>query len=101
MPASPERAGAVVAARERPGPVVAAHVRDFFAEERNRAVLAALQACGVSWPEGTPVLSVKSGPLSGETLVITGTLASKGIVQVQVTVAVPAPAANRPVAQPV
>jgi len=58
------------------GPVVAAHVRDFFAEERNRAVLAALRERGVSWPEGTPVRSVESGPLSGETLVITGTLAS-------------------------
>ena len=58
------------------GPVVAAHVRDFFAEERNRAVLAALQERGVSWPERTPVRSVESGPLSGETLVITGTLAS-------------------------
>ena len=58
------------------GPVVAAHVRDFFAEKRNRAVLAALQERGVSWPEGTPVRSVASGPLSGETLVITGTLAS-------------------------
>jgi DNA ligase (NAD+) len=58
------------------GPVVAAHVRDFFAEERNRAVLAALQERGVSWPEGTPVRSPGSGPLSGETLVITGTLAS-------------------------
>lgn len=58
------------------GPIVAAHVRDFFAEERNRAVLAALQERGVSWPEGTPVRSVESGQLSGETLVITGTLAS-------------------------
>jgi len=58
------------------GPVVAAHVRDFFAEERNRTVLAALQERGVSWPEGTPVRSVGFGPLSGETLVITGTLAS-------------------------
>jgi DNA ligase (NAD+) len=58
------------------GPVVAAHVRDFFAEERNRAVLAALRERGVSWPEGTPIRSVESGPLSGETLVITGTLAS-------------------------
>jgi len=58
------------------GPVVAAHVRDFFAEERNRAVLASLQQRGVSWPEGTPVRSAASGPLSGETLVITGTLAS-------------------------
>jgi DNA ligase (NAD+) len=58
------------------GPVVAAHVHDFFAEEHNLAVLAALQERGVSWPEGTPVRSIESGPLSGETLVITGTLAS-------------------------
>jgi len=39
-------------------------------------VLAALQERGVSWPEGTPVRSAGSGPLSSETLVITGTLAS-------------------------
>jgi DNA ligase (NAD+) len=58
------------------GPVVAAHVRDFFAEERNRAVIAALRSRGVSWSEGTPVRSAGSGPLTGETLVITGTLAS-------------------------
>ena len=58
------------------GPVVAAHVRDFFAEERNRAVIAALRSRGVSWPEAAPVRSAGSGPLNGETLVITGTLAS-------------------------
>ncbi|HSW32379.1 MAG TPA: NAD-dependent DNA ligase LigA, partial [Steroidobacteraceae bacterium] len=58
------------------GPAVAAHLRDFFAEARNLAVIASLQKHGVSWPEGTPVRSAGSGPLSGETLVITGTLAS-------------------------
>jgi DNA ligase (NAD+) len=58
------------------GPVVAAHVRDFFAEQRNRTVIAALRERGVSWPEGAPVRTAGAGPLSGETLVITGTLAS-------------------------
>jgi len=58
------------------GPVVAAHVRDFFAEERNRTVIAALQSHGVSWPEGAPARTGGTGPLNGETLVITGTLTS-------------------------
>ena len=32
------------------GPVVAAHVREFFDEERNRRVIQNLRAAGVSWP---------------------------------------------------
>jgi DNA ligase (NAD+) len=58
------------------GPVVAAHVHDFFAEERNRRVIAALRGHGVSWPEAEPVRATGDGPLSGETVVITGTLAT-------------------------
>ncbi len=58
------------------GPVVAAHVRDFFTEQRNLTVIAALRERGVSWPEGAPVRKPGEGPLTGETLVITGTLAS-------------------------
>ena len=58
------------------GPVVASHVRDFFDEQRNRKVIAALRERGVSWPEGAPALAAREGPLSGETIVITGTLAS-------------------------
>jgi DNA ligase (NAD+) len=58
------------------GPVVAAHVRDFFDEPRNRKVIAELRRRGVSWPDVVPTRTSGEGPLSGETLVITGTLAT-------------------------
>jgi len=58
------------------GPVVAAHVRDFFDEPRNRKVIAELRRRGVAWPELEPVRAANEGPLVGETVVITGTLAS-------------------------
>jgi DNA ligase (NAD+) len=58
------------------GPVVAAHVRDFFDEPRNRKVIAELRRRGVSWPDVAPTRASAEGPLSGETLVITGTLAN-------------------------
>jgi DNA ligase (NAD+) len=58
------------------GPVVAAHVRDFFDEPRNRKVIADLHGRGVSWPDAAPTRSSGEGPLSGVTLVITGTLAT-------------------------
>ena len=58
------------------GPVVAAHVRDFFEEPRNREVIAELRRRGVSWPDVAPTRTSGEGPLSGETLVITGTLAT-------------------------
>ncbi|RPI13768.1 MAG: NAD-dependent DNA ligase LigA [Lysobacterales bacterium] len=56
------------------GPIVAAHVRDFFDEERNREVIAALRRHGVHWPEAEAPRAATSGRLAGETLVITGTL---------------------------
>jgi DNA ligase (NAD+) len=59
------------------GPVVAAHVRDFFDEPRNRAVIEQLRQSGVRWVEGRPAArGTADGPLSGETVVITGTLGS-------------------------
>jgi DNA ligase (NAD+) len=58
------------------GPVVAAHVRDFFAEERNRAVIDALRGHGVHWHEHAQRRASPGGPLAGETVVITGTLAT-------------------------
>ena len=56
------------------GPVVAAHLRDFFDEPRNRKVITELRRRGVSWPDAMPVRVAGEGPLAGETLVITGTL---------------------------
>lgn len=58
------------------GPIVAAHLHDFFAEARNRAVIADLRRHGVSWPEGERTRAASGGPLEGEVVVITGTLAS-------------------------
>jgi len=58
------------------GPIVAAHVHDFFAEPRNRAVISALRRRGVAWPDAEPARMEQGGALAGETLVITGTLAS-------------------------
>lgn len=57
------------------GPVVAAHILHFFAQVHNREVIAALREHGVSWPEGAPQRA-SDGPLSGKTVVLTGTLAS-------------------------
>jgi len=56
------------------GPVVAGRVREFFAEPRNREVIAELKRLGVRWPESRKAKRATAGPLTGETLVITGTL---------------------------
>lgn len=53
------------------GPVVAAHLHGFLAEEHNRDVIQALVDAGVQWP--APKVSA-GGALQGKTLVITGTL---------------------------
>jgi DNA ligase (NAD+) len=58
------------------GPVIAAHVHAFFAEPRNREVIDALRRGGVSWPDVARA-PVRAGTLSGETVVITGTLANR------------------------
>jgi DNA ligase (NAD+) len=58
------------------GPVVAGHVREFFDEERNRAVVARLRELGVHWPVLERTTAAGPGPLAGRTVVITGTLAS-------------------------
>jgi DNA ligase (NAD+) len=55
------------------GPVVAAAIREFFDEPRNRKVIESLIARGVHWPAAAPV-DRADGPLSGKTFVITGTL---------------------------
>jgi DNA ligase (NAD+) len=58
------------------GPVVAAHVRDFFDEPRNRKVIERLVAAGIEWPALSARRASRDGPLAGETLVVTGTLES-------------------------
>ena len=55
------------------GPVVAHSLRTFFDQPHNREVVAQLRACGLRWEEGAP-LARPPTPLSGKTLVITGTL---------------------------
>jgi DNA ligase (NAD+) len=59
------------------GPVVAASVRNFAEEPRNRALIDKLAAAGVNMESRQPPPSAASGgPLSGKTFVLTGTLQS-------------------------
>ena len=55
------------------GPVVASHIRHFFAEPHNQAVIAKLRKAGVEPLESEP-LEVASLPLADQTWVLTGTL---------------------------
>jgi DNA ligase (NAD+) len=57
------------------GPITAAHVHAFLAEERNAAVIDALVGLGVHWPE-MPATPPGSKELEGKTFVLTGKLAS-------------------------
>jgi DNA ligase (NAD+) len=58
------------------GPVIAASVQSFFADARHRAELKRLRVLGVHWPEGAPLARAEKAalPLSGLTVVLTGTL---------------------------
>jgi DNA ligase (NAD+) len=58
------------------GPVIAASVHGFFADARHRSELKRLRALGLNWPEGPPAASAQKSalPLSGLTVVLTGTL---------------------------
>jgi DNA ligase (NAD+) len=59
------------------GPVVAASVRSFAEESRNRAVIEKLAAAGVNMASQQPDPALSSdGTLSGKTFVLTGTLES-------------------------
>ncbi|WP_462175616.1 NAD-dependent DNA ligase LigA [Pseudoalteromonas gelatinilytica] len=55
------------------GEIVAKHVRGFFSEEHNMAVVKALVEQGIHWPELTAP-SADAQPLAGLTYVLTGTL---------------------------
>jgi DNA ligase (NAD+) len=57
------------------GPVVAASIRTFADEERNRELVAKLAAAGVNMDSLQPPVELETpGPLTGKTFVITGTL---------------------------
>ena len=56
------------------GPVVAASVRAFAEEPRNRQLVDRLAAAGVKMTTDLPEPSDQPGPLSGKTYVLTGTL---------------------------
>ncbi len=57
------------------GPVVAQSVQQFFAQPHHREVVEQLRAAGVQWPEGEGTVDTNAPqPLSGKTLVLTGTL---------------------------
>lgn len=53
------------------GPVVAAHIHAFLSEAHNKAIIEAIVAAGVHWPE---VEKKALQPLQGQTFVLTGTL---------------------------
>ena len=55
------------------GPIVAQSVLAFFAQSHHQEIVAQLRACGVRWEEGAPAERVPK-PLSGQTVVLTGTL---------------------------
>ena len=55
------------------GPIVAASIRQFFAERHNREVIQALRKAGVRWEEGKRRRPA-GGRAAGKTFVLTGTL---------------------------
>jgi DNA ligase (NAD+) len=57
------------------GPIVARSIHTFFAQSHNREVVEQLRAAGVQWSESeTSADAVAARPLSGKTLVLTGSL---------------------------
>ncbi|MFO1417535.1 MAG: NAD-dependent DNA ligase LigA [Methylotetracoccus sp.] len=56
------------------GPIVAGHVAMFFAESHNREVIDDLISVGIHWPDQPPAAG--EGALTGQSFVLTGTLAS-------------------------
>ena len=57
------------------GPVVAASIRTFMDQPHNREVIAELRSAGIHWDERTEAAGAEAArPLSGRTLVLTGTL---------------------------
>tara|TARA_Y100001934_G_scaffold283617_1_gene404849 strand:- start:1287 stop:3308 length:2022 start_codon:yes stop_codon:yes gene_type:complete len=57
------------------GPIVAGHVHQYFVDEHNQQLLAALQKAGVNWPD-IDLEGPGEQPLAGKTVVLTGTLST-------------------------
>ncbi|MBN1240112.1 MAG: NAD-dependent DNA ligase LigA [Gammaproteobacteria bacterium] len=58
------------------GPIVATRIHSFFQEEHNREAIKKLLAKKVHWPKPQAPSAVAAHPLSGKTVVLTGTLSS-------------------------
>ncbi|MFA0081269.1 NAD-dependent DNA ligase LigA [Vibrio breoganii] len=56
------------------GAIVAEHIKAFFAQERNQAVIAELIESGINWAEIKEVANAEELPLAGKTVVLTGSL---------------------------
>ncbi|HEX9140238.1 MAG TPA: NAD-dependent DNA ligase LigA, partial [Steroidobacteraceae bacterium] len=56
------------------GPVIAAHVHEFWAVPDHRREIKRLQDAGLKWTEHAPAARPSEGPLTGLTVVLTGTL---------------------------
>jgi DNA ligase (NAD+) len=56
------------------GPVVAQSLRAFFDQAHNREVVQGLRAAGITWSETDGAADTRPKPLTGKTLVLTGTL---------------------------
>jgi DNA ligase (NAD+) len=56
------------------GPIMAEHIRVFFSNEDNVALIKKLQGSGVTWPTIEASYDDSAKPLLGETYVLTGTL---------------------------
>ncbi len=56
------------------GAVVASHIEAFFAQDKNKQVIAKLIEQGVHWPEIAELSADTPQPLAGKTVVLTGSL---------------------------
>jgi len=74
MEALMEASAGELAAVSTIGPVVAESVHSYFQEKQNRALIEKLQAGGVLMKTAAP--ATRDGPLSGQSFVISGTLAA-------------------------
>ena len=56
------------------GPVMAQSIHDFFRNPRNQAVIAKLKKAGITPVAASPARGSTTGPFTGKTVVVTGTL---------------------------